>query len=383
MKIPIKKKNILSESFCALICVYYTLKGWKYATRGLEIILMVAVFCALALLVKKCKLYMCVYAIPIVTIVAYKLSLGSDTRPLIDLLAVFVGTTVPFEQIAKWLLKVKCITFVLAFMIGGYIHLNYLSMNIGVIMALVLYVYYPRNRRKALFFGLMILIVGTLISKSGSMVICGGILLLLYAGQTIAIERKVLLSHVMYFMFPLTLILNWLLAALYAKYGYGSQKYALLLSPILDKYSVETLCFLNRLNRFLSGRINLAAFSLEKFGTSFWGGNIDYTVETGLPYFLVDSGMILLLQNWGLLITLVSMFVWIFLMRNLVKKKNIRLIISAIMIALWSFNEDTLMSVGTNFLFYAIGNELVDFYKRKKTSNEDYRFIYEVGRIYK
>lgn len=384
MKILIAKKHILAESFCILSCIYYTLKGWKYANKSLDIILVVAVICALLLIVKHTRARY-IYAIPIATIVVYKLSLNSDSRLLIALLAVLVGATVPFEQVAKWLLKVKCITFFGAFLIGGYIHLNYLSMNLGTIMALTLYVYYPKSRKKALLLGLIILIMGALISKSGSMIICGGLLLLLYAGQNITIVHKILLSRGMYFVFPCTLILNWLLAVLYAKYGYISPKYALLSNLISDKYSVKLLRFLNKLNVFLSGRISLSAFSLEKFGMSFWGGNIDYTVETGLPYFLVDSGMILLLQNWGLLITIVNMFVWFFLMRDLVKKRKLRLIISAIMIALWSFNEDTLMSVGTNFLFYVIGNEIFDFYKSKRKNHNlkksrstvyDYREFY-------
>lgn len=61
------------------------------------------------------------------------------------------------------------------------------------------------------------------------------------------------------------------------------------------------------------------------------------------------------------------MLLFVFLMRRLVKEKKYRLIMSAIIIALWAFNEDTLMSVGTNYLFYVIGNEIKLLSKNRKT----------------
>lgn len=102
---------------------------------------------------------------------------------------------------------------------------------------------------------------------------------------------------------------------------------------------------------------------LEKFGVSLWGGNIDYNVDTGLPYFLVDSGMMLLLQDWGIILMIAVMLLFVFLMWKLVKNRQYQYIISAIVIALWAFNEDTLLSVGTNYLFYLIGYEI---YNHKK-----------------
>lgn len=128
--------------------------------------------------------------------------------------------------------------------------------------------------------------------------------------------------------------------------------FAFKLGYLIDK--AHSMAF----NQFVSGRINLAAFSLEKFGYSFWGGNLDYKVDTGLPYFLVDSGMILLLQDWGFLMMIISMVIFVFMMWRFWKNRQDILIITGIVVALWSMNEDVLISVGMNFLFFAIGANL-------------------------
>ena len=137
------------------------------------------------------------------------------------------------------------------------------------------------------------------------------------------------------------------------------------------------LPFLNILDIIVSGRISLAAYSIEKFGVSLWGGNINYNVDTGLPYFLIDSGMILLLQDWGIVMAIVVMLAFIFLMFKLVKKKEYRLIISAIVISLWAFNEDALLAVGTNYLFYVIGYELYNSRKEIATKMKNVYGVFQ------
>ena len=100
-------------------------------------------------------------------------------------------------------------------------------------------------------------------------------------------------------------------------------------------------------------------------------------MDTGLPYFLIDSGMILLLQDWGIVMAIVVMLAFIFLMFKLVKKKEYRLIISAIVISLWAFNEDALLAVGTNYLFYVIGYELYNSRKEIATKMKNVYGVFQ------
>ena len=111
-------------------------------------------------------------------------------------------------------------------------------------------------------------------------------------------------------------------------------------------------------DKVFTGRISLGGFSLYYFGISLFGGNIDYSVNTGLKYFVVDSGLLLLLQDWGLIITILMSVIFIMLMRMLMKNKEYALIVYMLIIILWSFNEDIFISVGSNFAFYIFGHEL-------------------------
>ena len=360
ISIKVKKSEILPLIFCVLTSCYYTLKGWKYSSGMLELLLMMGVLCGLLnvfqyVLNKKRTLLL---VIPFAVLIIYRMCLGADTRLFVSLVAVLVGMNIKFESIAKWIFFSKSIFLIMGLLIGGYNHLNYISMNVGVIIFLLLYLYYPEYKIKAFLIAVLIYLLGIYLSKSGAMIICAGIGIALYLLTNAKFVRNLLTCKIMTLLFPLVLFLNWLLAAIYAAYGYSDPSYNFLRQIIPDGWSSHILSYINILNLSLSGRINLAAYSMGKFGFSLWGGNIDYSVDTGLPYFLVDSGMILLLQDWGMVMAVIVMVVMVFLMWKLIQEKNYRLIISAIVIALWSFNEDTLLSVGTNYLFYVIGYEL-------------------------
>ena len=370
--VKIKKKEVMPLIFCILTSAYYSLKGWKYSSNLLEILLVVGVICGLIsvfqnILNKKKAL---IILVPLALLTLYRMSLGADTRLLVSLVAVFVGMRLDFDKIAKSLLNTKIIVFVLGYLFGGYVHLNYISMNVGVIVLLMLYVYYPKNKIVSLIIATITYVLGIYISKSGSMIICVGMSLILYVISNTKIGKKVLASKAMVMIFPVVLFLNWFLCALYAAYGYSNSDFYFVKKFIPDAYSSNIMPFLKRLNVYLSGRISLAAFSMGNFGFSLWGGNIDYSVDTGLPYFLVDSGMILLLQDWGLVMATVIMTLFVFLMWKLTTKKEYRLIISSVVIALWAFNEDTLLAVGTNYLFFVIGYELFESRRRISLKNK-------------
>lgn len=365
MQIALKKKEVLPLLYCILTSIYYTLKGWKYENQFSEIFLYIAVLSALLYILKSVRdswKYI-FFLLPFTILVLYRMWLGGDTRLIISIFAIYIGKNLSYEKITKWLFISKMFMFVFAFIFGGYVHRNYLSINIGVLTFLLLLMYYPKNKKKAYILASLLFVFGVIISKSGSMIICGGIGLLLYLFLDTKFEQKILESKIICFIFPIALFLNWLLVVLYAAYGYNDSNFYFIKNFVPYALSSKINIFLIWLNKFVSGRINLAAFSLRKFGVSLLGGNIDYTVNTGLPYFLVDSGMMLLLQDWGIILTIAVMILFVFLMWRLMKNRQYQLIISGIVIALWAMNEDTLLSLGTNYLFFVIGNQ---FYKDQK-----------------
>ena len=370
MKIVLKRKEIIPLIYCALITVYYTLKGWKYSNDVLEVLLMLAIICGLfnatQFIMHQWEKLFLVLLFFILTI--YKLLLGADTRMMVSMIAILVGMN--FDKLARWMLTTKFITFLIAFFIGGYTHVNYVAMNMGIIISLILYIYFPKNKWNTFLVIMFMYLLTIYITRSGSIILCIGIGIFLYAISNTKLGKKILTLKFMIFLFPIILFLNWFLVALYLAYIYKNPNFYFIKNFIPNALSPKIYLLLNALNVGLSGRIELAAFSFKKFGFSLWGGNINYSVDTGLPYFLIDSGMILLLQDWGLIMSVAVMALFVFFMYKVVKEKEYRLIISAIIISLWAFNEDTLLSAGMNYLFFAIGNEL---YKSRNIISKKYR----------
>lgn len=201
-------------------------------------------------------------------------------------------------------------------------------------------------------------ILGIFLSKSGSFIICITLAIVLYVLSNIKVGKKIIHSRLWIGIFPISLLLNLVLVWIYSAYVYSYSDTYFIRNLFPSAINGNLKMFIMAFNQFVSGRINLSAFSLEKFGYSFWGGNLDYKVDTGLPYFLVDSGMILLLQDWGFLMMIISMVIFVFMMWRFWKNRQDILIITGIVVALWSMNEDVLISVGMNFLFFAIGANL-------------------------
>lgn len=370
MHLTLSRRQMLEQAFCILTCIYYTLKGWKFSSWILNLFLVFALVCGALTAIKNIytRRKELLLITPFVLISIYQFCLQKDSRLIIALLAVFVGTRVSFENIAKWILKTKCIIFILALFIGGYVHPNYLSNNIGVILPLFMYVNYYKGWSSTLFIGGIIYIFGVFLSRSSSMIIIGGAILMLYLALNTRSGKRGLSSKWVIPIFLIVLLLNWGMSALYAAYAFSNPDYAFLKVFIPDRYTAQIMGVLSQWKIIFHGRIDLAAYSMGRFGYSVWGGNIDYSVDTGLPYFLVDSGMILLLQDWGLVVSVIIMILFLFMMNRFVIKREYRLIISAIAIALWAFNEDTLMSIGTNYLYFAIGEEIGELRSEQKAN---------------
>lgn len=364
LSIKIKKNQTFAYAYCLCTCIYYTMKGWKYNFVIWEILLMIAVGCGILHAAKYLRVlskwqYLLVF-ISFIAIIMYRMWLGGDTRLLVSLLAIFIGMTVEFETIAKWIFPCKFVTFFIVFVIGGYVHKNYVAANVGTIIFLMLYLYYSKNKKKSLIMAILLFTFGVITSQSGALIICAGIGIVLYLCLTTKWEQKVLQMRLWSILFPLGMFINWGVAAAYAALGYSASQYGFVKTILPPSLYNKVFLYLSILNKFVSGRINLAAFSLSRFGVSLWGGNIDYTVDTGLPYFLVDSGFILLLQDWGIIMMIAVMGLFFFLMWKLVINREYQLIISAIVIALWTMNEDVFLSVGTNYLFFVIGYQMRD-----------------------
>ena len=72
-----------------------------------------------------------------------------------------------------------------------------------------------------------------------------------------------------------------------------------------------------------------------------------------------------LLQGLGIILTILYMIITVYLVMAYQKNSNYYGIIIALTIALSSMNEDMLLSVGFNILYFFVGRAILDFKSRR------------------
>lgn len=369
LQFKLERKDICSFCFVLLMMIYYTLQGSPLYFSTMRVLLGGAVVFGVLDTLQHYKLkwksisVMFVF-VTLVTLIFIK---NHDTRLLISTLAIFVGMHVSSKFLFSWLFWIKLICYIFVLLAGGYNHINGVALHGGVLILLFI-AYEKDNLNRNKIVGLWIAyILLAFYTKSGSMIICGGVALLLITFVKTNIIKKILLSKMSQMIFPIALIMN-LFAALW--YGQILFQEVHVTFPTISNAITSIV---EILDIFTSSRISLTSYSLVRFGVSILGGNIDYSaLQLYGGYFNLDSGMIWLIQGWGIVMTVAYMSLSVFMLNYLIKTKQCNLIIAAIVIALWAINEDMLLSAGTNFLFFVIGAGL-----NIKTRRKDWDLSHE------
>lgn len=362
----VNNNSLFAFIFIVFINIFYTSNGWTYHVSIMNSFIIFAfLFGFIDIFMHHEEIYkiflhnknvtILVSILILMTII--KFMLNQDTRLIISVMAIFIAMYFPLYKIFYITFFTKFITFIIYYFIGGYTHLNYISVHFGMIILLYLIISYKINRFN-LKCSLVLLIIGYFISKSGAFLMCCGLAILLFYSLKLKLKYFLIKLNIIEYYFPFMILLTVLLGLAYMSYANDFINFGILRS-ITPKFLCTIFAFILRLvDKVFTGRISLGGFSLYYFGISLFGGNIDYSVNTGLKYFVVDSGLLLLLQDWGLIITILMSVIFIMLMRMLMKNKEYALIVYMLIIILWSFNEDIFISVGSNFAFYIFGHEL-------------------------
>lgn len=362
----INNNSLFAFMFTVFINIFYTSNGWTYHVSIMNSLIIFAfLFGFIDIFMHDDEIYkiflhnknLTIVVSMLILMAIIKFMLNQDTRLIISVMAIFIAMYFPLYKIFYITFITKLITFIICYFIGGYTHLNYVSVHFGMIILLYLIISYKINRFN-LKNSLILLIIGYFISKSGAFLMCCGLAILLF--YSLKLKCKYLLSsaRIIEYYFPFMMLITVLLGLAYMSYANDFINFGVLRS-ITPKFMCDIFAFILRLvDKVFTGRISLGGFSLYYFGVSLFGGNIDYSVNTGLKYFVVDSGLLLLLQDWGLIITTLMCVIFVMLMRMLMKNREYALIVYTLIIILWSFNEDIFISVGSNFAFYIFGYEL-------------------------
>lgn len=362
----VNNNSLFAFIFIVFINIFYTSNGWTYHVRIMNSFIIFAfLFGFIDIFMHHEEIYkiflhnknLTILVSILILMTIIKFMSNQDTRLIISVMAIFIAMYFPLYKIFYITFFTKFITFIIYYFIGGYTHLNYISVHFGMIILLYLIISYKINRFN-LKCSLVLLIIGYFISKSGAFLMCCGLAILLFYSLKLKLKYFLIKLKIIEYYFPFMILLTVLLGLAYMSYANDFINFGILRS-ITPKFLCTIFAFVLRLvDKVFTGRISLGGFSLYYFGISLFGGNIDYSVNTGLKYFVVDSGLLLLLQDWGLIITILMGVIFVMLMRMLMKNKEYALIVYMLIIILWSFNEDIFISVGSNFAFYIFGHEL-------------------------
>lgn len=369
----LKNDEIIPVLSIMSLIFYYTINFSKIYHSYFKIFLVISLLLNMIYVFKinkfKVKIKTCVFFVMIAAVFVIGVILQHDTRVLFSLFAIIIGTFIDEKVIfgSMFWTKVLGISFVL--ITGGYNHLNTLSVNVAT--TILAYVCYQKHNIKLLQYLTisLVYIIFSIYTKSGAFILGVGLTayLLFFKDYSKKI-RKLLLSKVVQFIYPFLLFLNVYLAMYFYK-----REIPLIGHLLPEKVNQCYLRFITAVNEILSGRLSLANESLKYFGVSWFGGNVKYDSYTlNGHYFNLDSGMMWLLQGFGIVFTVIIMLLFILLLKYLIENKEYNYIIVAIVIALWATNEDIFLSLNTNFMFFLLGKTLRSYLKKGRKNLYEY-----------
>lgn len=343
MKIKYKKGNECALLFSILTMVFYTVQGSSLFIEQFKVLIFLAAIMAVAAIVKKMKMkvrYKIIWMAMGGLSVLISIANTHDTRLIISMFAMILGSLYDVQELITGAFVTKFVTFVLVMLSGGYSHINGCALHGGVLILLYIATVGNKINTKGSVICLLSYLLLLFYTKSGSMMICGGFAVIVLVLKNIKFIRKIILSSAIRLVFPIMLLINVVSALLFFK----------TCSPIISN-------ILYAIDNFVTHRIELAAYSLMHYGISWFGGNVKFDLLNSSVggYFNLDSGYMWLLQGSGIIATVLFMISTVIMLTRFSKEKEYELVVAAIAIALWGLNEDMLLSLGMNFLYYYMG----------------------------
>lgn len=361
-----KRDEIIPYLFVLLATVFYSINGAWFFSKWMQGLMYGAVIVGIVSIVYSFKSSIKSFLwLAIITLGIFFLFIQySDTRMMLAIIGILVCYNLDKNHMLKNMLHIKMFCFLCILLAGGYRHINGAAVQAGVILLLYICTKQKINLQQYIFV-IAWYVFFALYTKSGSFGICiiTGILLMILC--QLEVGKKICRSKVVWFIYPICMFLNYFLVV-----GIGEPKIPFIGDYLSNKINAIYIVVIKFLDEFMSYRLSLANYSLGKFGVSFFGGNVDYSLlDSGIGYFHLDSGYFWLLQGFGIIMTVLFLIISVILMRYFCETQKYYLIISGIVIALWSVNEDVLVGIGINFLLLYFG-EAIDYQLNRERKNE-------------
>lgn len=357
------KDDVFGLISISLYVVYHTLQGF-HDTLPKAILLLALLTSAIYIVnLKKFKkeTLLLLLVIGVITLVQFPVTF--DIRMVVLFICMVVGTYIDIDDMLNWMFISKFIAFIIGTAIG-WEKANTCSLHGGMLLLL-----YICTNRKNIRWRHIALTAGAAIglfmyTDTATLLLGVGIALVLLVYYKIFNGKKIFHWKIVKYVFPAVLFVNLICVLTFV------EKQVPLIGQWLPVKVNELFYeFVRIVDVATTSRVTLAAASWPVFGVSLWGGNADYTLLnlTEGVYYNLDSGMMWLLQGWGIILTIVFMLITIQLMNYFMENKEYVLIIAGIVIACWAMIEDMLMIVGTNFLIVLFGKALLMSRKKRIT----------------
>ena len=356
----IKSKELFAVLFGIFLTLFYSLEGTNLYSNEMKKLLGIAIVCGIVAVLHKTtynvKLFISLIIYIIFQFVLYNAT--GDTRLFISSLALLVGVNVDYQVILKGMLWTKLFSFIVVMLFVGYNHINGVALHLEILILLYISSKEEKIKRHDIFGIIFLYIISSFYTNTGSMILCGGIMVFLLIFRNNKKEEKMLYSKMTCYIFLSAMLLNIIFVMF--------RLITLKANIFIVNYIIDFV------DEMTTSRLTLAAYSIKKFGISLIGGNIDYSkLDVGEgKYFNLDSGYMWLIQGCGIILSVVFIYLTIIMIKYLIETKKKMMIISVIVIALWAINEDILMSIGTNFGFLVMGNA-INYKIRWKKENEN------------
>ena len=372
-----KSKNIGLITFLFLYFLYRALSDSKYEVEHDILVLIAAAIVGMitVCLNKTFKRNMLILYLAVGIFISFIFQQFnfSDTRLFMLYLAGLVLTSENEIHVTKILFITRIILLLLIFILGGFSQRNGIGAHIGNIALLYMCLnkaYFSKKQWCIIF--IIIIFLAIFNPENSGVLAVLSIVLLLQIFRHFTIGRKFLCSKFTMFIYPICLFVTWFL----------SESTLTDRAPLIGRYlplsfNIFYLNFVEKLNLLLGTRLSLSKTALDKIGIHLLGEDYFSVGYTELlkdaaqrnGYFLVDSGFILLLIQWGILVTILICLISIITMKYFIKKRAYNFIIVGIAFALWAILEDSLFYA---FFLMFWGKAYKELRNRKTSKGESY-----------
>lgn len=346
----IKLRDLFLIGFLFLYLLYKALSDAKFETKFNIIILLVSALVGLISMGynRKVKLNMLVLYLLAGIFVSFVFQQFhfSDTRLFMLYLAGLVLANECETHITKIMLVSRIVLIMLILALGGFARKNGIGSNVGNVVLLYMCLMEDSFTKKQWWVIFAILAALTIFNPGNAgVIVVLSVVLTLQIFRKIKVGRAFLCSKFTMYIYPICLAITYFL----------SESIRVDRIPLIGRVlpvSVNNiyLSFIQKFNLVLGTRLSLSKTALDRIGIHLLGEDyfssgyseliLDAANRNG--YFLVDSGYILLLLRWGILVAILICVISIITMKFFIKKRAYNFIIAGFALALWAILEDSL-----------------------------------------